>query len=573
MSLPAFRTRLPQIAPLMFATISALIIVLYPIFDYDLYWHLANGREMVNSGRIIGEEVFSYTHFGEKFENHEWLTQIIFYLIWQSVGPYGLLGLKLLITALVVLLCYRTALMVGGQPWLAALLCVFAVLAGFYRYIERPELFSLLNIALVSFILYGYRAGRLSQRALWFIPLILVIWNSLHGAIYGLGLLTVFVACENAKHIIPALQREAGDGRAWLSKLNLCYAIVIVAMLIDPYGLRTYGIFFGYLRKETMPGIVELMPITSNWREYIPYLCLLAWAVLFALRHIRRIDFTQLVLLAVFGIMSLRHARITGVASIILIPIIANLMSITARQAVGRAQQIQVTAIMLAAAIFVSGYACKVKFVDQSPQALGYQLDDELYFPVGTVRFIKAIGLQGNYYNTGNLGGYLSYHAAPERKIFQYNMPLFLSSDSSRVSVGNMSRWDFNYAILGDPFEISTLFPVDQWARIYRDPGAVLVLRRSMQNQPIIQRYELRFFHPMMQDDAVLMLARDSRSLPRLAEEMGNYLAFRKDARIAGLWAEILIATPSLLNSSRIQSLLQQALKYNSNGKLARFAS
>ncbi len=557
---------------MILALISALIIVLYPIFDYDLYWHLANGREMINSGRIISEEVFSYTHFGEKFENHEWLTQIIFYLIWQAFGPYGLLGLKLLVTAVVVLLGYSTARISGAQPWLASLLCVFAVLAGFYRYIERPELFSLLNIALVSFILYGYRSGRFSPRVLGFIPLTLVIWNSLHGAVYGLGLLSMFVACENAKYFFPVLRRNASDGHGRLSRLNLCYAVTLFTMLLDPFGLRTYGIFFGYLGKEAMPGIIEFMPIASNWREYIPFLCLLAWAALLSVRHIRRIDLTQLVLLLVFGIMSFRHARITGVASIVLIPIVANLMSIAARQAVGKVQQMQVTAIILVAAAFVSGYAFKIKFVDQSPQALGYQLNDELYFPVGTVRFIKATGLTGNYYNTGNLGGYLSYFAAPERKIFQYNMPLFLDSAASRSSLDELARWDFNYAIISNPYEISAQFPAEQWARIYRDPGAVLVLRRTPQNRTIIERYELHFFHPMMLNDALLMRAGDARVKFRLVEEMGNYLAFRKDRRIADLWADMLASSPELRNSSQIQSLLQQSLIYNSSDKLAQFA-
>ena len=29
------------------------VIVAYPLFDYDLYWHLANGREML-AGRCGG---------------------------------------------------------------------------------------------------------------------------------------------------------------------------------------------------------------------------------------------------------------------------------------------------------------------------------------------------------------------------------------------------------------------------------------------------------------------------------------------------------------------------------------
>ena len=69
---------------LLGAWLFALFIVCHPIFDYDLHWHLANGREMVQRGQIISEEIFSYTHFGDKFENHEWLAQIIFYLVWQT---------------------------------------------------------------------------------------------------------------------------------------------------------------------------------------------------------------------------------------------------------------------------------------------------------------------------------------------------------------------------------------------------------------------------------------------------------------------------------------------------------
>jgi len=482
---------------LLSAWLCALVIVLYPIFDYDLYWHLANGREMIQGGRIISEEMFSFTHFGEKFENHEWLAQIIFYLIWQSMGPYGLLGLKLLITVLIVLLGYRTARTLGGQPWLAALLCVFAVLAGFYRYIERPELFSLLNVALISFTLYGYRAGRLPRGILWFIPLILVIWNSLHGAVYGLVLLSVFVVGENIKYFLPALRRKATDGPTGLSTLNLCYALTMLAMLIDPFGLRSYGIFFRILGNEgnATAKIMEFMPVT--WAEFKPFIFLLAWALLLAVRHIRRIDITQFLLLLVFGAIATRYSRATGVASIVLIPIIASLMTITARQAVSRLQQAQVTVMMLVAMIFVAGYGYKVKFVDKSPQTFGYQLHDELYLPVGTVRFVQTIGLSGNYYNTGHFGGYLSYFLAPMHKIFQYNLPAVFGDNYRFLDQpGELTRWNLNYAIIGDPLEISTLFPAYQWARIYRDPGAVLVLRRTPQNQALIQQYELHFSTP-----------------------------------------------------------------------------
>lgn len=554
---------------LLLACLGALLVVLYPIFDYDLYWHLANGREMAQGGRIITEEVFSYTHPGESFENHEWLAQILFYLIWQGLGPYGLLGLKLLVTILIVILGYNTARAVGGQPWTAALLCVFAVLAGFYRYIERPELFSLLYVALLSFILYHHRAGRLPPKILWLIPLILLTWNWLHGAVYGLALLSLFVAGENLKHLFPALRREFSAGPRDLRTLNQCYALTMLLMLIDPFGLRSYGIFFGILggAGAAVSNVQEYLPIT--WREFKPFIFLLTWTAILAMRHIRRIDITQLLLLVVFGTIAVRYSRATGVAAIVLIPILASLLALCARQASGKLQHIQVTAMLLVASLFVGVYGYIVKFAEKSPQAFGYQLDDSL-LPAGCVRFIQATGLSGNYYNTGHFGGYLSYYLAPERKIFQYNLPTVFG-DSYRFTEHpeELTRWNLNYAIVGNADELTRLFPAYAWARVYRDSGAVLVVRRTPQNQALIQQYELRFFHPMMQDDDLRRRFDNPRILPRLTEEMGIYLAYRKDERIASLWAEILGARPDLRNHPRIQQLLGMALEFNKGETLA----
>lgn len=550
------------------AWLGALVIVLYPIFDWDMYWHLANGREMIRGGRIISEEVFSFTHFGEKFENHEWLAQVIFYFIWQSAGPYGLLGLKLLITALVVWLGYRTARILDSQPWLAALLCVFAVQAGWWRYTERPELFSLLNIALISFILYGYRAGQIPRGILWIIPPIMVMWDWLHGAVYGLGLLSLFVVGENIKYFFPRLRREATDDQTVPSALNRCYAITMLAMLVDPFGLRSYGIFFGLLGGESSAitdRISEMWPIT--WDDFKPFIFLLAWAVLLALRHIRRIDITQLMLLIVFGALAVRYSRAVGVASIVLIPIIASLMAITIRQSVSESQRLLVKGTMLLAAVFLAGYGYIVKFVDKSPHPFGYYLN-EIFLPVGSVRFVQAMGLTGNYYNTGHFGGYLSYSLAPERKIFQFNLhPVFGDTYRFVKQPGELARWNINYAIVGTQEELA-LFPTDQWACVYHDPLAMLVMRRTPQNQAMIQQYEMRFFNPTMPDDVLHKLEGDARILPRLTEEMGIYLAYRNDEHIAGHWASILAANPYLRNRPNIQQLLKQALEYN-RGKLA----
>lgn len=558
------------------ALVFSLFFVSFPFFyDSDTYWHLANGREMVNVGHIISEEIFSYTHSGEKFANHEWLSQIIFYLLWHDFGPAGLFGLKLIITSLVVLLLYRTQRVLGVLPWLAGVLCIFAIYAGLIRYTERPELFSLLNTTLLGFILYSFRANQLSYRALWLIPLVLVTWDWLHGSVYGLVLLTLFLLGENVKHYLLVGPRFPALAKDSLTHLNRCYAITIVAMLLNPFGLLTYGIFLGILGGDgaATSNIKEYLPVT--WKEFSPYILLFIWAAFLFLRQIRRPDITQLLLLIVFGFAALRYSRATGVAAIILVPIIGSLtMSVIQNSSSEAGKKLHNISVLLAATyIFSSG--CVVKLLNTYPQnvgplyypasriAFGYHFNDNVY-PVGSVHFIQANGLAGNLYNSGQYGGYLAFYITPERKIFQYNLPIIFG-DSARFSEHpeELAGKNITYAIvsLGDASPI--LFPVSDWAKVYSDPFSTLLVRRISQNANLIREYEIRYFFPGYSDEKLLAMSRDPEVLARLAFEMGVYLAYRKDERIANVWENILTDWPTLKELPKIQDLRERAKKYN----------
>jgi hypothetical protein len=339
----------------------SIILVTYPIFDFDLYWHLANGREMVSSGKIVSEEMFSYTHQGDKFANHEWMGQIIFYLLWTAFGAYGLLGFKLLMVTLMVWLLFRTLRNEDTPLGIAALLCVLAILAGINRYHERPELFSAFYMALLGLILYGYRAGKLPRSMLWALPLIMVTWDWLHGAIYGLIFLTLFVAGENAKHRFPMLRHQPSLSLPDLKYLNRCFALVVLAMLINPFGIRSYGIIVGYAfgQGNFNQVITEYMPV--NWDEFKVFILMFAWAVLLALRNWRRLDFTHLLLMAVFGLMALRFNRATSLAAIVLVPVIAGSLRIGVEEAKSALEsRLHIATLVIAGMlILIHGYYVK----------------------------------------------------------------------------------------------------------------------------------------------------------------------------------------------------------------------
>jgi len=78
---------------LILAFLVVFFIVLSPPHDADMWWHLAAGREMVEQGKILTTDIFSYTHYGEKWTNAFWLSDIVLFVAYKF-GEY--LGITLL---------------------------------------------------------------------------------------------------------------------------------------------------------------------------------------------------------------------------------------------------------------------------------------------------------------------------------------------------------------------------------------------------------------------------------------------------------------------------------------------
>lgn len=549
------RSAIRESASLFLTIVSCLAIVLFPVFDYDLYWHLAFGREISQTGQILTQEVFSYTAPGRHFDNRYWLAQWLFFRIWESFGGAGLLGLKLLITALVATLLFLTSRRLGAGPAAAAVVTALAVLVGYYRFTERPELFSLLLFALLGFLLLSHQAGRL--RAIWLavIPAIMLTWDWLHGAAYGLAFLVAFVAIENARRMITGTP----DG-ATIRALNRTLAVTLVVMALNPLGLLTYGVFLGHVAPSpaTNP-ILEYRPV--NWSEFKPFFFMLAWAALLCALRPRNIRIGQAAIVLALAVLAWRISRVTGIFALACAPFIASLLGSRLDEPAWRKR---ITAASLAvAALFVGGFGAWVKLGEPSPHSIGWWVDDQ-YLPAGTVRFIKDVGLDGRLYNTGDIGGYLALELFPERRIFQYNHgQMFGNTARFAEHPEEFARWNITYAVVSSPWELQALFPLREWARIYRDPGAVLVVRRLPQYAELIDRYELRHFHPMMPENMFYNLLDDSRSRHRLIRETSVYLAYRRDPRIAALLVNAMTRYPDAPGFPDIAPLLHSAVDFH----------
>lgn len=557
--------------PVILVLTAIAVLVIFPVRDFDTFWHLANGRAMIETGRIVNEELFSFTAYGKTFHNHEWLSQIIYFLVYDHWHANGLIIFKTFLILTVCFILIRTAVTIGVSPVTASLLCLVTALVSLPRFVERPHLFSFLNLALLGYILYTFRNNPRSKKILGFIPLIMVVWDFLHGAVFGIILCGAFVAAETIKYLLaymPARPFHAWPGLTPLAPdrfraLWLWAGVTLVLMLLNPYGLLTYDIFFSFVRDNLMASMTsEFQP--PGLKNNLLFWGLLGLVGLSFVPAGRRANLTDMIIFLPFAVLAIRYVRCIGDFALVTLPILAtNLTLLPEKFTTGRAVEFSRRLLLTLGILGIIFYIGYIKFI-ASPNSTSFGLGiNDNAFPVGSVRFIKSVDLQGNMYNTDRYGGYLAYFVTPERKIFHYNhhilfyaLQRFVHDPSSRA------QWDINYAIIAREDEWR-MFTQDGYVPIYWEPTAAVMIRDSSVNQGIIDRYRIRYFEPLMPEGKIRTLSGNPAIFPILAREMATYLQFRSDRRLADLLGELLARSgPSPSVQDRIV-MLAEAETYN----------
>lgn len=552
----------------LLCVIAALYALIFPLQDPDTFWHLAYGRAMVTEGRFINHEIFSYTAAGQYLGSHSQLAQVLLYLLWLGGGANALLGFKLLIGLATFLLVMRTAQLFAVGRITAAMLALLVILAGMSRFVERPELFSILLQAFLLLLLFGYGRGAYGVRALWILPVMLVVWDYLHGALFGLVILLTFTLGETLKTCLaPKIRFFAGwSARALtmerLKPLWLWSGMTLVAMSLHPNGLFNYTHFLRVSSKAAEYAMYgEFMPT-----EFIPqffwfWICMVIVLALGAL-CLRRLDLTALMIILPFLYLGLKYNRATLAFALAAVPLLAHsLAMVDARlKAVrwwwGGALALPVV-VLLAVPYYKEVYGPDIF-------RLGNGLNENA-FPVGSTRFIADVGLNGNMFNTDGAGGYLAFFLAPQRKIFNYNQPGVFTALTEYVhKPASRSRWDIRYALVDDA-KGYTMFLREGFVPVYWEPNAMVLLKPMPEQAALLEKYKIRYFEPLKSTEQLVELSKKSWVAPRLCEEISIYLTYRRDERLAELLGKLLRpANPDVqVELAQRRSWLESALREN----------
>jgi len=109
---PASRYIPPLAVPLVVTLFLYGVILFAPrvLYDGDTFWQIAAGQKMLELGRVLKTDPFSYTMPGAVWHTHEWLSEIFLGLAYRAAGWNGVVILGGLTTGLAAFIEHFKAL-------------------------------------------------------------------------------------------------------------------------------------------------------------------------------------------------------------------------------------------------------------------------------------------------------------------------------------------------------------------------------------------------------------------------------------------------------------------------------
>lgn len=301
-------------ASVVIFTVAALFGVLGgTVADPDLWGHVRFGQLIRDLGFVPRYDPYAYTEAGRTWINHEWLAEWVFAWVYDLVGSWGLVLLKLAFVAAIFGLAADHLRRRGVGTVLGAILLLLAALPVQSALgTLRPHAFTTLLYLVVLLLLH---ASRRRPSVLWLLPPVFALWINLHGGVLaGLGVVAVWFAAEGVELWGARRSQRLESAESFLGVRAAVGAASIGALLLNPYGLELPRFL---LETATVPRpyITEWAPLGLASGYGGVYLALLGVAAVLLHLSRRRLRTPEAALLALGALLpffAFRHLALYG---------------------------------------------------------------------------------------------------------------------------------------------------------------------------------------------------------------------------------------------------------------------
>ncbi|MBR3150021.1 MAG: hypothetical protein IKF64_07615 [Eubacterium sp.] len=279
----------------VFAPVIGLLLI--PVkLDNDFFFLYKTGEHIINNGFPTTD--FLSMHSSMHIIVQQWLSTVIYYYIYKTLGVIGVVGFVIICYALFCVVMLKLTRLITDNLFVASMFSLVAdVFAAVMFERSRPQAITMLLILLELFLLESF-VQKKKLVYLCFLPVISLLLVNLHAAMWAM--LFVFAAPYVAASLPLKLGKIRLEPCCSFVKLLICGALCFAVGFLNPYGWEamTYILSsFGY--KEINSLIVEMAPptLTSAWGASLAVI--LSAFVCFALFFKKRAFSTRFVLLFV----------------------------------------------------------------------------------------------------------------------------------------------------------------------------------------------------------------------------------------------------------------------------------
>ncbi|MEI8128924.1 MAG: hypothetical protein WCG95_04820 [bacterium] len=379
-------------------------------YDYDLWARLIAGMGFVQTGHVLKQDFLSYTPTHTWFD-HEWGSGVIFYLTQHFFSSAGLLFLQAILTFSIFFVITKVVKLRYESTSAYNFLFYYLAFVAMSYMIDVPircQMFSFLFFAIFIYILELARKD--NNKPLWILPVLMLVWNNLHGGcVSGIGLIVLYIVGE-------FLNRKP------IKKYIYPLIATILVLPINPWGFE-YIKFLVHANTMQRAEIIEWWGLFSKYFmfKYMKFKIFALVIILVELGVVLRqmiskkfyFDKTKFLVLAVTMYLAVAHVKLIPMAVIAIVCFLYddfytafNFLTNNIFHKISNIKDIILYGLILIFAIS-----------NINAKAFEPLLDWSRY-PVLSVEFVKINQIKGNLLLSFGLGSYASYKLYPNNKIY-----------------------------------------------------------------------------------------------------------------------------------------------------------
>jgi hypothetical protein len=479
--------------------IASIFIYLFSVklVDPDIWGHLKFGQDIFTTLSVPRYDIYSYSSYGVHWLDHEWLSELIFYLIFKFGGSVGLVLFQYFMGIVVTFIVCKHLFINTKSNYLRIIFVALSLPLISCGFAIRPQIFTYVFFTLLLSLIEGYEKNQRPLR-LCFIPLIFLFWVNLHGGFIA-GLVLFFLYC---------LFKLFSGKQTKLFAIILLFSIA--ATFINPYGARVWDFILKAVSKSRL--------YITEWRrvdfsaEYLNYFILVAIIILgLVFSRIRRSEYKILFLLAAiyFSFQYNRHVTLFAIVVLMYLPeyldsFLGNWFLRLEKRYSPRI--LDICFICLAACFILATF-------NRQKNVFRIEVSNNMY-PVEAVSFLKINNISGNIFCDFNWAQMCIRELSPMNRVFLDGRCDTVYSDNLIQDYFDILFYhkDYKSFLVRFPETDVMLLNINEslahvlskdrnWVQVYLTPLAQVFLNNNLNNKKHIEDFKNnRLLYPKLQE-------------------------------------------------------------------------